>query len=585
MGRLEGGATQPSAQMTGLGTRNYIRASTLPQRVPYHEHISMRRKQALPRICIAATGNTPGELMDCAARALDDNGFVELRLDWVANPADAIAMIPNLLARTGRLGKSKPVLQATCRRKPNGGRFTGSEARQMDLLHHAARAGCRVIDLEIESAERAGAAAIALLREATSLLEAATLIISFHDFESTPALAAVARRLRRYPADYYKIATTATRQSDNCAVLDFLTAANDVKNEAGKWVGFAMGEAGVPSRVLALARGSAFVYAAPSLQAPLASDSQNRLAAPGQLDWKTLQDQYHAERLTRRTAIYGVLGNPVRHSLGAAIHNAALHTRGLDAVYLPLLAADLGDFRRAAVRYPLSGFSITIPHKQGILRFVDKTDRWVRAAGAANTVRRRGDRWEAINTDIDGILAPLRKAYRLSPRERLPMSFRAVIVGNGGSARAAVIALGELGCRNMFIAGRNPVHARRLTSELGGKSIPLGALRAERFDLLIHATPVGMWPHSNECVLTPDQLCAETVFELVYNPSETRLLQLARANGCQTISGLEMFIAQAARQFEYWTGEAAPAKRMRQVAVQELDRLRGPRNGGGEKIE
>ncbi|MBI2818785.1 MAG: shikimate dehydrogenase [Acidobacteria bacterium] len=527
----------------------------------------MPHPQKLPRICISATGSTAGELMECARRALKQSRFVELRLDWVANPADAIVLIPKLLADRGRSAARAAILQATCRRKSNGGRFTGSVARQLELLHRAAAAGCRVLDFEIESAESAGAVPVASLREA------ARLILSFHDFQSTPPLAPVVHRLRRFSCDYYKVVPTATRQSDNCAVLDFLSSVSEHDTEGGKWVAFAMGEHGIPSRVLALSRGSAFIYAAPG---PFRSSNEAResTAAPGQLDWDTLHNQYRPERLTNRTAIYGLLGNPVRHSVGAAIHNYAFRSCDLDAVYLPLLASDLSDFRKAASRYPLAGFSVTIPHKQSILRYVDKTDREVQAAGAANTVRLRRGRWEAINTDIDGVRIPLQRIYRLSAGNRLSKGFRAIIVGNGGSARAAFIALRALGCRSIAIAGRHPAHARRLAKEMGGEEVSLPALRRERFDLLIHATPVGMWPHHDECPLTGEQLCADTVFDLVYNPPDTRLLRMARAHGCRTISGIEMFLAQAARQFEFWTGKKTPLGQMRRIAVEALDHLR-----------
>jgi 3-dehydroquinate dehydratase/shikimate dehydrogenase len=372
------------------------------------------------------------------------------------------------------------------------------------------------------------------------------------------------------------VITAATRQTDNCDVLEFLEKTEDSERGAEKWIAFCMGEAGVPSRVLALSRGSAFVYAAPAPSASSRGDAESTLAAPGQLDYEMLRKRYRAEQITHDTAIYGLLGNPVRHSVGAAIHNAAFRARGLDAVYLPLLSSDLNDFQKAAARYPLAGFSVTIPHKEGILRFVERADKWVKAAGAANTVRivREGrDRWEATNTDIGGIVAPLRKAYRLSEREHLPAVFRVVIVGNGGAARAAAIALRSLRCRNVWITGRNPGKIRRFARALGVNALPMEKVGEERFDLLVHATSVGMWPHEEECLLRPEQIAAETVFDLIYNPSQTRLLRLARERGCRVISGLEMFLAQAARQFEYWTGLEAPARLMRRVAVGELGKL------------
>jgi shikimate 5-dehydrogenase len=156
----------------------------------------------------------------------------------------------------------------------------------------------------------------------------------------------------------------------------------------------------------------------------------------------------------------------------------------------------------------------------------------------------------------------------------LPRDFRAVIVGYGGSARAAFIALKSLGCKLIFVTGRNAERLRNFTRTLGGTTLPFAALRQERFDLLIHATPVGMWPHGDESLLSQDQLHSGVVFDLVYNPPETRLLQVAQDCGCKTISGLEMFLAQAARQFEYWTAGEAPAKLMRRMAIGELERLR-----------
>lgn len=437
----------------------------------------------------------------------------------------------------------------------------------------AAQAGCRLLDLEIESAESAGADAVAELRRT------AAVIISFHDFQVTRAIRAAARRLRRFPADYYKLVTTATRQSDNCELLEFLGEANAAPGEAGKWLAFCMGEAGAPSRILALSRGSAFVYAAAA--APAAAEPSTRwsragddpmqgLAAPGQLDCATLRERYRAERLPPRTALYGLLGCPVGHSIGGAVHNAAFRARRMDAVYLPLLASDLKDFRRAAERYPLAGFSVTIPHKQAILRYVERADTWVKLAGAANTVRVRRGRWEATNTDIAGMVTSLRKFYGLSTRQSLPNRFQAVIVGAGGAARAVVIALGALGCGNIVVTGRDPAKVRRFARSFHLETIAMDELGRERFDLLVHATPVGMWPNRAESLLQPKQICAHAVFDLIYNPPETLLLRLARAQGSRTLSGLEMFLTQAAQQFEYWTGEQAPLRQMSQAAQSEL---------------
>ncbi len=533
----------------------------------------MRKLLSLPRIAITATGCSAAELLDSVRRALGYTRFVELRLDWVPNPEEALRSLPGLL-RHWRA--KRPLLLATCRREPNGGRFRGTVAAQAAILEKAAAAGCRLMDLEIESAEALGQDAVAELRER------ALLILSFHDFEKTPRPQSVARRLERFPADFYKLVGTARRQSDNCAVLDFLDSVSGTDSSRmsksygqlweSRWIAFCMGDAGVPSRVLALSRGSRFVYAAcpPEIEP---TGKPRELAAPGQLGWATLRNRYRAEKLTRRSAIYGLVGAPVGQSIGAAVHNAALRARRCDAVYIPFLVNDLTDFRRAAARYPLAGFSVTIPHKQAVLRSADKADPLARTAGAANTVRVRGKRWEATNTDIPGIVAPLRRALRLGKREPLPADFRAVILGNGGAARGAVLALRELRCDSITVTGRNPDKVGRFARELDVQAMPIEQLERGQFGLLVQTTPVGMWPHAGECPLRPEQISARLVFDLIYNPPQTRLLDLAQSNGCRTISGLEMFLAQAAAQFRYWMGLEPPVGLMRRIALRELRRF------------
>jgi 3-dehydroquinate dehydratase/shikimate dehydrogenase len=372
------------------------------------------------------------------------------------------------------------------------------------------------------------------------------------------------------PADYYKLVTTAKHQSDNCAVLEFLDFTSRKLAERN-WIAFCMGETGIPSRVLAMSRGASFIYASISPSVRSEGGFQDEVAAPGQLDWDTLKNLYRADRIKPSASIYGLVGNPVRQSIGPAVHNAAFQTCGLDAVYVPLLITNLEDLRKAVPAYPLAGFSVTIPHKEKIARWIDRIDRRARDAGAINTVRIRRGRWEATNTDVEGICVPLRKTLRLSHQQYLPPEFRAAIVGNGGAARAAVVALRELRCREIAFAGRNLRKVRRFAQAMNARALTLEGLEREHVNLLVHATPVGMWPDTDAAVLQPEQINADLVFDLIYNPPQTRLLQMAQRRGCHTISGLEMFLAQAALQFEFWTGRAAPASRMRRAALQQLE--------------
>ncbi len=526
----------------------------------------MVKPPVLPPICITVTGTTPNELLQNAQRALEHSRVVVLRLDWLPDPSQGIRVIRQLLESGPKRPDRAPLLQATCRRQQSGGRFRGTVAEQIKILQEASAAGCALVDIEIESAEKSSRESV------ESLGDRSLLVLSWHSFEETPYLEFVARLLQRFSADYYKVVSTAKRQSDNCVALEFLRSANNSWHK--RWIVFCMGPAGIPSRALALSRGSAFIYAACPGSDGLAPSSS---AAPGQIDYEKLSGVYRADKLTPVTAIFGLVGNPVGHSLGAAIHNAAMEAEGVDAVYLPLLSPDLDGFRDAANRYPLSGFSVTIPHKQNILSLLDRLDYDVRMAGAANTVRIRRGKWEAINSDVDGVEKPLRSAFQLSDRETLEDSFRAVVVGTGGAARAAFVALRKLECRKLFVAGRTPARAQRLAKDFDATVLPFSALKHDRFDLMINATPVGMWPKTEECLLTPEQINAHVVFDMVYNPAETTLLKTARKMGRKVISGLDMFLAQAARQFEYWTGLGAPTQLMRKVALRELARF--PKSG------
>ncbi len=527
---------------------------------------SRGRQLRLPPICITIAGVSAQQMATTARHARRSSRFIELRLDWLTRPEDGIALIPELLAQGDAI-----IVIVTCRRKANGGKFRGTLARQFQILEAASRAGAHLIDLEIESAEQAG------LRKVAHLREIGRVVLSFHDFERTPPLRSVARRLRRFPADYYKLVPTATRQRDNCAVLELLDAIQKSSEragqqdpkQAGRWIAFCMGEPGVPSRILSLAHGGAFVYAVPA--GVYATPAGERaIPAPGQLDYEWMRNRFRVHRLTPQTKLYGILGSPVAQSISPAVHNAAFRSLKLDAVYLPLLAEDLRDFPSATSRYPLAGVSVTVPHKVSILRHVDRTDRLVQAVGAANTLRYRAGRWEATNSDVAGIEMPLRTRYRLSPLGKLPKTFRALILGSGGAARAAFVALGRLGCRNVSIAGRNPRKVNRLALEMGATPLKWSSLESTDFDLMIHATSVGMWPDVETCLLLPEQLRAGTVFDLVYNPVETRLLRMATEKGIRTITGLEMYLAQAARQIEYWTGQKAPVARLRRAALNAL---------------
>ncbi len=505
---------------------------------------SPRSFSAPDHLCVAITGSSAEELIARSAAQAAVSSFQELRLDFLSDP---LASLPALRAHCD----AQPGLQllATCRRIASGGRFSGTPEAEFEILLAAAQHGFSLLDLSIESAEALPADAIARLR-ATG----ATVLLSWHDSERTGDLAAVLTRMRRLRPDLGKIVPTATSLADNLTVLTLLRTAAE-HPEPIPVVALAMGEAGIPSRVLGPRTGAPFTFAAPT---------PAEATAPGQLDAATLRTLYCIDRLTPATRVYGVAGDPIRSSLSPRMLNTAFAHTGEDAVYLPLLTHEPQDLFRFARELPLAGFSVTMPLKQAVLPFLKHIDPLAARIGAVNTVCREPDgSFSGFNTDAAGIIAPLEE--RLSLRNA-----RVLVLGAGGAARAAVYACLDRGAQ-VAILNRTPAAATALAAESGAQTVTRADLpNGASFDVLINATPAGMRGNVTELPLAPDELHAALVFDLVYNPLDTPLLQAARAQGLQTISGVEMFLHQGARQFELWTGKPAPVDAMREAVLRAL---------------
>jgi 3-dehydroquinate dehydratase/shikimate dehydrogenase len=351
-------------------------------------------------------------------------------------------------------------------------------------------------------------------------------------------------------ADAYKVVTTARKPSDNMRVL---AAAKALPKH--RLVVLSMGELGFPTRVLSPVFGGAFTYAAPMFAEGTAA---------GQVSARHLRHLYRVEKLGKAAKIYGVIADPIRHSLSPAVHNRAFQSRRVDAVYLPFLVspAYLRDFFTMAAKLPLAGFSVTIPHKQKIIRYLDVVDPLARRIGAVNTVWRKAGKWRGTNTDAAGVTGPLSRLLRLAKSSIL-------IVGNGGAARGAAYALADVGAK-ITLVGRNAERVRALAKICGAEALAREQLDTRRFDAVVHATPLGMYPQVDECFFD-GSIPADVVFDMVYNPMETLLVKRAREQGKTVVPGLDMFIEQAVRQFEIWTGESAPRPAMEKAAAEALE--------------
>jgi len=491
--------------------------------------------RTLPRICVALGLPSGSQLYYAAEREYKDGStFTEFRLDYLPDPAAGIEVL-----RKFRNSYPDAQVLATCRHHSAAGRFQGSLDRQIEFLEDALRAGASFVDLEVESAEE-------LKRAVSELRELGPVCVSYHNFEKTPVLEPILRRLIKQDADVYKIATTVRKPTDNLRLCEFARAHHD-----RPLVAIGMSEIGLASRILVAPFCSLFTYASPMTESG---------TAPGQISAKLMRGLYRSEKLTKQTHLYGVIASPVAHSKSPLIHNRAFHARRIDAVYLPFLVPplQLPDWMKFAAKMPVHGFSVTIPHKQRILNHLDIVAPLAKRIGAVNTVWRKAGKWRGANTDAEGVLKPLSRHLRLARSSIL-------IAGYGGAARAAAIALGDASAQ-ITITGRNAKKAQALAAAVRGEAITVREASARHFDVLVHATPLGMLPNPETCLFN-DAIPADVVFDMVYNPRETLLLKRAAEQGLAVIPGIEMLLEQAAHQFEIWTGETAPRTVMREALL------------------
>lgn len=495
-------------------------------------------------ICVSL-GRTRHKMVLAEHQALAQRGarLVELRLDWLSR-------VPDL----GRLLLERPTpVVVTCRRAQDKGLWRFTEEQRLTLLRSAIVAGAEYVDLEEDIATT-------IRRYGPT-----KRIISYHNFEETPAnLAEIHARLAKLDADVVKIVTMANTPADNVRLLEL------VKGASLPTVGFCMGEFGIPSRILTGRYGAPFTYA---------TFHRDRQMAPGQLAFDEMRDIYRFDSINADTAVYGVVADPVAHSLSPLIHNAALAHLGLNAVYLPFrVPADaLAETIRQFDALGVKGYSVTLPHKEAIVGLAGEREPAVDEIGAANTLYRNGrGNWSAANTDYDAALSSLEEALSAPSAENpvaeepaadaRPLAGKKVLLlGAGGAARAiaqGVVRRGGI----LLVSNRTKARAAELADRLGCVLVQWENRGSQFADVLINCTSVGMHPEVDQTPFAANWLReGMVVFDTVYNPERTLLIKQARERGCATVTGVEMFVRQAARQFELFTGRPAPLEVMREA--------------------
>src|ERR1700730_8653791 len=483
-------------------------------------------------ICAVVAASTAAEMTRQLRSALVETRTVELRLDWLGSNAERARFLH-------WLGENRPkggTLLATCRRREGGGRYAGGVRRELYWLTRAREAGCQWCDLEMETYRELPDGFIREYPIADHLL------LSIHDFQKTPKLPGKFSVAPHGPVDAVKVAAKARTVSDSVRLLRLASRLKNI-------VAVPMGEIGLAARIFALPEGSGLAYA------PVAQET-----ASGQVSLEAMKHLYRAHQLTQRTRVYGVIGDPIGHSLSPLLHNTGFLARHVDAVYLPFLVHQLRDFLEAIPDFGIRGFSVTLPFKQTILKHLKECAPLAADIGAVNTVEvRRGGALYGCNTDYVGVLRALEN--RLCIR-----GSRVLIFGAGGSARAAAFALARAGAR-VGICARRERAAKDLARAAGGEAVPRRALHREFFDAILNATPVGMHPQSEVSPLASGELHCRIVMDLIYRPQRTKLLKIAASKGLATVSGVEMFLAQGIAQWEIWTEKRAPEAPMRRAVL------------------
>jgi 3-dehydroquinate dehydratase/shikimate dehydrogenase len=480
------------------------------------------------QICLSVIESTIEKNISRIKEYKDAIDLVELRADYLKE--EEIAHIVRFPARAGI-----PVI-LTIRRKVDGGMFSDEEAQRIRIMKNAIDGNFSYIDLE----DDLGSTGIEEKMEASG----GRIIRSFHDFNRVPEkLTEKMRHLARSPKELPKASVMPQCTED---VYKLFTCFRQLEGVEKILLG--MGTFGFPTRVLAPFLGSFLTFCS----------VPDRLAASGHIDPLTITRLYRFRHISRETAIFGIIGNPVMHTFSPNIHNRGFSATGFDAVYVPFHVDRVEPFMNLARFLRIKGFSVTIPHKEQIIKHLTEKDRSVEATGACNTVIRGDNGYYGVNTDTTGFIESLKRALK----DVSLQGKKATVIGAGGAAKAVIYSLLREGV-DVLILNRTEERAKRLAETFHCTWAGLtdeGMKQIDAFsDIIVQTTSVGMEPETSANPI-PDYIFKghEVVFDIVYNPPITVLLKKAQQAGCRIIQGKEMLLGQAFAQFRLFTGREYP---------------------------
>jgi 3-dehydroquinate dehydratase/shikimate dehydrogenase len=471
--------------------------------------------------------------------------LVELRIDCLRREPDI-----------KRILKDRPTpMVFTIRRGVDGGLWRGNEEKRQQLIREAIAAGVDYIDLEMDIAPK------------VRRFGKTKRIISYHNMKATPVdIRDIAEKCEEFDPDIVKVAATASTLAEASRILHLASVSK------APTIPIAMGEIGVFTRILGAKYGAPFTFA---------GFNPERVFAAGMQPWQVLKKDYAYDRINAQTEVYGVLGDPIEQSLSPTIHNAAFAHLGLNKVMIPFFVPDgqLPAFFQELQWLDIKGCSVTIPHKEAVVPLLHNKENAVERTGTCNTVVMQDEgRQTGYNTDYRAAMESLEEAMGgvAGEDEASPLFEKHVMVlGAGGVARSIAFGLMRRGA-NITLTNRHDERATQLAEEVGGRAITWSTRASTVTDVIINCTPVGMHPDVDDTPLPPGAFSRPglVVFDTIYHPENTMMLKLARERGCKAVTGVDMFLRQAALQFKLYTGQDAPMDVMRAALRRRLSPLR-----------
>ncbi len=476
------------------------------------------------KLCTSLLPSNDKELKEWLSNAIEGD-FLEIRADH----------IPRISWARTLKNVDTPII-ATLRTKSQGGFWEGSDAEYLKFAKAACKAEVAYVDIEFASAK---------CIDSLPKDRKTKVILSYHTRDNdAEKLTAILEEMLEVKADVYKLIYTAQSLNDSLIAKRLIKKA---KLSKVKYVIHGMDDDGKLSRIMGALDGNEWTYVA---------NAFDKTTASGQLTLLEASNYFNIPEKRNKTRVLGLIGSPIHQSKGWRLHNdlIAQHLKNRkandpDYIYLNFHVEELESFWEKWHPH-LHGLSVTIPHKETIVPFLDDFTTEVKISGVCNTLIKTSKGWTGHNTDFLALQALLTPVRHL-------LGSGALVIGTGATARSAIAALKRLDIKPVFVVGRNQERGNLLSEKLGIDFLLESEVHYAGVSGIIQTTPVGMVPYTDRYPTGTSHFRRErVVLDVIYNPPVTRFLQIAQDRGCRIISGVDMFLLQAAKQFEIFTGQS-----------------------------